>query len=82
MFKEIFTKSITEAKKIYKVTYFSDENEENDIGSIYVYAKNDREAEKKTEDEFKVGSWLSRYSSEMDKDEIAEWGITPDRIKK
>jgi len=82
MFKELFTTELTEAKKIYKVTYFSDVDMEHDLGSVYVYAKDDTEAERKTKNVFKQGYWRSRLASEMDADEIKEWGITPDRIMK
>ena len=78
MFKEIFT----ESKKVYKVTYYSDEDQEHDIGSVYVYAKNDKEAERKTKDIYKKGSYESIWSSEMNPQDLKELGISKDQIIK
>ena len=78
MFKELFT----ESKKVYKVTYYSDEDQEHDIGSVYVYAKNDTEAERKTKGIYKKGSWESVWASEMSQNDLKELGISQDKIIK
>ena len=77
-FKEI----LTESKKVYKVTYYSDKDQEHDIGSVYVYAKNNTEAERKTKDVYKKGSYESVWSSEMHPQDLKDFGISKNEIMK
>ena len=68
VFKAQYTQINESKEKIYGVVFYSDEDEEHDIGTVYFRAKNNDEAIKLAQKAkiFKIGSYLSIDSYETD----------------